>query len=357
MTREKLQTALFFIVSAVFIYLFYQLIIPFFAPICWAAVFAIIFYPIYERLRKKIKSPGLCSLVMCILILILIIGPIAYLLGALVGEAITAATKINAWVKSGELKEQISITLPWIEAIKVKLSEYYDISNIQTDQMIKQAIENVSSVILNQSSWVVSNISRILFYFVLMIFTLYYFFKDGERIIQKMKRVLPLNKIQIDATFKQLKEVIQATMYGSVTVAIVQGTLGGIMFAIFGLPSAVFWGAIMAFLSIVPFLGAFVIFVPAGIILIFSGSIGSGLAIILIGTLVISQVDNLLRPFLISGKTELHPLLLFFTILGGIYLFGLLGAVLGPLIGAVFVTLLNIFEFRLHPQEENSLLE
>ena len=111
----------------------------------------------------------------------------------------------------------------------------------------------------------------------------------------------------------------------------------------------------MAFLAIIPFVGAFIIYIPAGLILIISGSYIKGIIVVIIGSVVISQVDNVLRPYLISGRTSMHPLLLFFTILGGIYLFGLLGIVLGPLIAAVFVTLLKIFEFQLHPETEASL--
>jgi predicted PurR-regulated permease PerM len=185
-----------------------------------------------------------------------------------------------------------------------------------------------------------------------MIFTLYYFFKDGELLVNKVKRLMPLTPSQIKVTFRQLQDVILATMYGGVVVALVQGLIGGILFAIVGIPSAVFWGAIMAFLSVIPFVGAFIIYIPAGLILIIGGSYFKGLAVILIGSIVISQIDNVLRPFLISGRTSMHPLLLFFTILGGVYLFGLLGIVLGPLIAAVFVTLLKIFEFKLHPEAE-----
>ena len=132
----------------------------------------------------------------------------------------------------------------------------------------------------------------------------------------------------------------------------IQGILGGILFFIVGIPSAIFWGAVMAFLSIIPFIGAFIVYIPAGIILIIGGHYVAGLIVITVGVLVISQIDNILRPYLISGKTHIHPLLLFFTIMGGIYLFGLLGIVLGPMIAAIFVTILTIFEFKLHPKDD-----
>ncbi len=354
MKREYILVTLFFLITSIFFYLFYQLVIPFFAPICWAAVFAIIFFPLYEKLLVKFKSKTLTSITMCLLIIVLIIGPIAYLFGALVGEAITAVAKVNEMIKAGELDTFLSINLPWLDSIKEKLQGYYDFSNLETEQIIKDAVQSTSAVILNQTSWIIANVSRLFFYFALMIFTMYYFFTDGEMLIHKLRRLMPLTPNQVNVTFNQLRDVIQATMYGGLTVALLQGLLGGIMFAIVGIPSAVFWGAVMAFLSIIPFVGAFIIFIPAGLILIIGGAYIKGLVIIVIGSLVISQVDNVVRPLLIAGKACMHPLLLFFALMGGVFLFGLLGVVLGPLIAAVFVTLITIFEYKLHPESEVS---
>jgi predicted PurR-regulated permease PerM len=135
-------------------------------------------------------------------------------------------------------------------------------------------------------------------------------------------------------------------------VALIQGILGGILFFSVGIPSPVFWGAIMAFLSIIPVVGAFIVYVPAGVILIIGGSYVKGIVVLGVGAVVISQVDSVLRPLIIAGKASMHPLLLFFAIMGGIALFGLLGVVLGPMIAAIFLTLLKIFEFKLHPEAE-----
>ncbi len=342
--------ALFLSIAAVFFYLFYRIVIPFFVPIIWAAVFVIIFFPIYEWVCKKVKSRGLASLLLCLFIIVLIIGPITYLFAALVDEAADAVSKVNTMYKSGQLDKILAIDLPWMNAVKQKLNQYYDLSKVDLDELIKDSIDKVTGIIFSQTSWLVANATKTIFYFILMIFTMYYFFKDGSAIVAKVKRLMPISPEQVELTFGQLRDVIQATMYGGVVVALIQGLLGGILFAIVGIPSAVFWGAIMAFLSIIPFLGAFIIYVPAGIILLLGGSYVKGIVVIAVGAVVISQSDNVIRPYLISGRTSMHPLMLFFTIMGGIYLFGLLGIVVGPLIAAVFVTLLRIFEFKLHPR-------
>ncbi|MBD3257385.1 AI-2E family transporter [candidate division GN15 bacterium] len=352
MKREYLLISLFFVISAVILYLFYEIIIPFFVPICWAAVFAILFFPIYKRILRRVKRRGLASLIVCAIIIVLIIGPITYLFVALVNEAANAVSEINELYKSGQLDQLLDFQVPGFESIKEKLAPYYDISKINLDEIIKDAFNRVSQILVQQTTWLVTNGTRAVFYFFLMIFTMYYFFKDGELIVGKIKRLMPLKPQQVDLAFKQLHDVIQATMYGGVLIAIIQGTLGGVLFAVFGISSAVFWGAIMAFLSLLPFVGAFLVFVPAGIIMILGGEYISGILIIAIGSVVISQVDNVLRPYIISGQTQMHPLMLFFTIMGGISLFGLLGIVLGPMIAAGFTILLRVFEMRLHPSED-----
>lgn len=352
MKREYLSVSVFFLVAASFFYLFYRIIIPFFVPIAWAAVFAILFFPLYERLKVKLKSPGLTSVALCLMIVLLIIGPVTYLFVALVDEAATAVTRVNELYKSGQLDNLLSFDLPWVDTFRQKLSNYFDLSKVNLDKIVLEAINNVSALLLNQTSWLVANGAKAAFYFVLMFFALYYFFKDGEKLVAKIKRLMPYEPMETDATFHRLREVIHATMQGGVVVALLQGVLGGILFAIMGISSPIFWGAIMAFLAIIPIVGASIVYIPAGLILIIGGLYVKGIIVIAVGTLIISQTDQVVRPWLISGRAEMHPLLLFFSIMGGIMLFGLLGLVVGPLIAAVFVTVIKDIEDRLHGKDQ-----
>lgn len=352
MKREQILILLFLSFTAVFFYLFYQMVIGFFIPIAWAGVFAITFYPLYLKILKKTKFKGPTSAMMCILIIVLIIGPFAYVFASLVQEGANAVAKVNALYESGQLDTYLSFEIPWLKNILEKLGEFVDISQFNLNNIIKDAADNVSTFLFSQTGWLISNGTKFVFYFGLMIFTMYYFFKDGESVIKQIKSVVPLTKDQVNRTFRQLRDVVYAAMYGGVVVALLQGLLGGILFAIFGIPSPVFWGAVMAILSVIPFVGAFVIYIPAGIILMFGGSYVKGILVIGIGTLVVSQIDNVVRPILVSGRTEMHPLLLFFSMLGGVAMFGLLGVVLGPLIAAAFVTLLTILELKLHEGDE-----
>ncbi len=352
MKREYFLVSLFFLIAAVFVYLFYKLIIPFFAPIAWAAVFVILFRPLYDRLLRRLHSPNLTSLIMSLFIVVLIIGPLGYILLLLLNQAAAAVAGINTLYRAGKFDDFLRLYMPWLEGIRLKLSQFYDLTDISVDELIKEGLDKVTGFVLQQATWIVTNAAKAIFYFVIMIFTMFYFFRDGAQLVAKTKRLMPIPDEQIERVFGRLRDVIYATMYGGIVVAVIQGVLGGLLFAVMGLPSAIFWGAVMVFLSIIPFLGAFVVYLPAGVFLMLSGSYVKGILMIAIGTIVISQSDNIIRPYLISGRTEMHPLLLFFAIMGGVAMFGLLGVVVGPLIAAVFVAIIRLFEVRLHTPED-----
>jgi predicted PurR-regulated permease PerM len=351
MQREQLQLSLFLLVAAIVFYLFFRIMLPYLIPICWAAVFTIIFFPLQKRLLGRLNKPNLAALLMCLLVLVLIIGPVTYLFVAVVYQAADAVAGIDELYSSGQLKQLLDIDWPFWQTIKNIVAPYYELTQIDLDQFVKDTIGKVSSVVLDQTSWLIANATKTVFSFGLMVFTMFYLFREGDELVARIKRLLPLDAAQTDKAFDQLREVVQATMYGGVAVALLQGLLGGILFAAVGIESAVFWGAVMAFLSLLPFIGAFLVYVPAGIALILAGSTVSGLVVIAIGVAVISQADNVVRPYLISGKTSMHPLLLFFAILGGITMWGLVGLVVGPMVAAAFVILIKIVEMRLRPDD------
>jgi len=356
MKREYITTALFFLIVGIFFYLFYRLMVPFFSPIAWAGILVIVFYPLYKWLLKKVRHSWLASLISCILIFIIIIGPFIYLLASLVNEAATAVQKINTAYKSGGLKELMSFTSPFLDLIKEKLASYPQLANVDFESVVKDAVTSVTRAIGTHATGAIANLSLTLFNFFLMIFAMYYFFRDGERIINFMKRITPLETDKVSLMYSHLHDVIEGMMYGGVVMALIQGFLGGLLFTIVGISSPVLWGSVMAFLAFVPIVGPFLIYIPAGVILILGGSPVKGIIVIAIGTIVVSQLDNFVRPHLFSGKTQTHTLMLFFSIMGGVAFFGLLGIVLGPFIAAVFLSILKMFELQLHPEAETALI-
>jgi len=350
MRKEHLLTALFLI----FAYLFYRLLIPFLAPIAWAGIFVIVFYPMFRWLYKRMKSKGWASFVSCILIFVVIIGPVAYLMVLLVSEAGVAVQKLNAAYQDGSLKKLVSPGFPFIDTIKNRLAAYPQLAGVDFGSIIKDAVTTITKAIGAQATTVIANITRTLFQFLLMMFTMFYFFRDGDRIVKFMKRITPIEQDKVEVVYLHLKGVVEGMMYGGVVVALLQGFLGGLLFAIMGISSPVFWGAVMALMAFVPILGPYLIYIPAGIILMIEGSFVKGILLIVIGSIVVSQIDNFVRPHLFHGKTQTHTLMLFFSILGGIILFGLPGIVLGPFIAAIFTSFLKMIEIQLHPEDNFS---
>jgi predicted PurR-regulated permease PerM len=175
-----------------------------------------------------------------------------------------------------------------------------------------------------------------------MAFTIFFFFKDGPGFLQKIRDYLPFSEQQRDRLTSQVKDMIVSTIYGGVVVAIVQGILGGTAFAILGIRSPIFWGCAMALMSFVPMLGTAIIWLPASAILLFQGAYVKGIGLVLIGVFVISMVDNILKPLIIGGRTKMPTVVIFFTVLGGIKLFGLLGLVMGPLVFALFLSVVEM---------------
>jgi predicted PurR-regulated permease PerM len=201
----------------------------------------------------------------------------------------------------------------------------------------------VSGQIAGQTLGFLGGLASFFIQMFFVVFTMYYFFKDGENISRTIRDALPLEREQADGIISRTREVIDASVYGVLSIAIIQGILGGLAFWILGLPSAIIWGVVMTFLSMVPMLGAFLVWVPAAIYLALTGHWAKAVMLAVWGTLVIGMVDNFLRPKLVGSRTRLHELLIFFAVLGGLNVFGVLGVVLGPVVVAITLALVDVY--------------
>jgi len=341
---EHIASALFFLIAGAFCFLAYKLFVPFFIPIAWAAVFAILFSPLHAKVKKQVKKPAFAAAITTFVVLLVIVGPVTFLLLELVSEAGAALNHVNAMYSSGELQRLLNDHLPSLDYAREKLAGWVDLSSANLTEMAKDALQRVSNFVINQTSVILSGGSQIALHFLLMTFSLYYFFKDGGALVKRLQRLMPLNEEDVKSIFRELRDLIFATIYSGVMVAVLQGIAGGILFGSVGIPSAVFWGSVMAFLSVLPIIGAFLVYVPAGLILIISGNVTSGVIVLVVGGAIISQIDNFLRPVLVSNRTAMHPMILFFSMMGGVALFGLLGIILGPVIAAIFLTILRVVD-------------
>lgn len=350
--KDQFANVMFLALAIGACYLFYLLMVPFFAPIAYATILVIVFYPLYLRLLKVFRIPSLTAATMCLIVMIVIVGPMVYLLATLAGEAKAALDYLTVLYESGAMAEWELGNIPGWESIIEQMGRFTDPENLKLESVVVSGVSFISVLLKDQLTTIIANTGKTFFYFGIMVFSMFFFFRDGDLFVRKISALIPLTSDLVRNTMLDLKNVVEATIFGGVVVALLQGTAGGILFFFVDIPSPVFWGAMMAFLSFLPLVGAFLVFVPAALILIFGGNFVSGMIVLVVGVLVISQIDNIVRPWLIAGKTSMHTLLLFFSILGGIALFGLLGIVLGPVVAAIMLTLLRIFETRL---SENSL--
>lgn len=325
--------------TAIALYLCWLMLKPFVVVLEWAAVLVIVFYPVHKRLSKRIGRPGLSAIVSCVLVVLIVLVPLTFIVGTLARELAGSAQNLPEQV--GPLLDtnspRTAQALKWLQ----------DRGIIQADQsdrfLLEQARNALKSVVGQSIGWVGNVLSTIVKAFF-VVFTMYYLFRDGDKIVRALPGVLPLKRAQSEAILARTSQVISASVYGVVTIAMIQGALGGIAFWILGVPSPTLWAVILALVCMIPIAGSFFVWIPVALYLGLTGHWTKALLMALWGGLVISTVDNFLRPKLMQQYTKLHELFVFFSVLGGLQVFGLLGIVLGPVVLAVTIGLLNTFK-------------
>jgi len=349
MKRETVQIAFLIALIVGIGYLVFQMIAPFLSAIAWAIVLVILFHPIYRRLVGWMRNPNVAALLSCLLVLAVVIAPATLIVMRLIGELIAAYRLLEERFAQGTWglldpgrARILEHSLQW-------LAPYADLSELNLRAFILNNLQRLSGYLAARSAAVVRHFSSFVFNLGLVIFTTYFLFRDGPTLMVKFKRAIPLPESETEEIVTRMQEMIHATLYGGVAVALAQGTLGGIAFWIVGLPSPAIWGATMFFFSFLPVVGAAIIWIPAAIVLLAQGNVGKGIFLLLWGTFAISTVDNIIRPWVIGGRTRLPMLLIFFSVLGGVKVFGFIGLVLGPVVLSIGLTLLEIFRRKLAP--------
>ncbi len=321
-------------------YLNYEIFKPFLFPIAWGIVFSLLFYPVHVFLNRYIKWRSLVSLIVIIIIIFLMIAPFSYFSVMLVKEA-------KGLLKyAGPDKENLLHSVLEKEPIKTIVEKGLQILQINEEELSKNVSDIVANVSKELTGIVTKGISGVfagVFDFVIMAICLFFFLRDGPAILAKIQEYLPFSDEQKERMSRQAKDIIVSTMYGGVIIALVQGSIGGLAFALLGISSPVMWGLAMAIASFLPLVGAFIIWMPAAVYLFFSGYTLKAFILLIVGFFGISMVDNFLRPLIVGSRTKMPFLPLFFTVLGGIKFFGLLGIIMGPLIFALFVSIFEIF--------------
>ena len=336
--ERKIRWWVLIAVTVIAIYLCWLMIKPFVGVLGWATVLVIVFYPVHRRLEQRIKRPGLSALLSCLLVIVTILVPVALVTIAVFKELSGALQNLQAAV-AYVLDPNSTFTGP----LRRWLSQYMDIEQLRSQEYLLEQIKARSGLIAGQTLGFLGGVVGVVVQMFFVIFTMYYLFRDGDNIFFAVRDALPLNPDEATAIMARTREVIGASVYGVFAIAIIQGALGGLAFWALALPSALVWGVAMIFLSMIPMLGAFLVWVPAAIYLAVTGHPVKAILLVLWGTLVIGMIDNFLRPKLVGSRTRLHELLIFFAVLGGLQVFGVLGIVLGPVVLAITMALVAVF--------------
>jgi predicted PurR-regulated permease PerM len=271
--------------------------------------------------------------------IVVVLIPLLLLIGLIVGQAIDVGQAVTPWIKQS-LEQPDKLTaylqqLPFYEYIE----PYRGI-----------ILEKAGQVVGMISNWIVGGLSQatlgtanFLFMTFVFLYSMFFFQMDGARLIEKILYYLPLNSDDESLMLNKFTSVTRATLKGSMMIGILQGGLAGGAFAIAGIDNAVFWGTVMALLSVIPSVGSALVWIPAAIILIMQDSVTAGVGLMLFCGLIVGSLDNFLRPILVGKDTKMHELMIFFGTLGGILMFGIAGIFIGPLIASLFITIWELY--------------
>lgn len=324
--------------TAIGLYLCWLMLRPFIGVLEWAIVLVVIFYPVHRRLASRIRRPGLSALLSCLLVVVIVLLPLTLLIMAVAEELAKVVPNLP-----GQLSQLLTTQSSLVGRVSEWIQRRFGVDTLRSQEFMIEQIRRTSEFLLGYFLNLVGNVLGGVVKALFVVFTMYYLFRDGEKIVSNLPAALPLKREQGEAIIARTKEVVSASVYGVVSIAAIQGLLGGLAFWILGVPSPLLWAVLMGFVCMIPIAGSFMVWLPLSIYLMIGGHWTKAVLLIVWGAFVISTIDNLLRPRLMRNHTRLHELFVFFSVLGGISVFGLLGIVLGPVVLAITLGLLQTF--------------
>lgn len=353
MQLKNFNTYFFFIVLIAVSFFAFKMFAPYLSALFVAAIIAVLLRRFYTWLYTKTgKRAALSAAIACFLALFVVILPIVGVVSVVANEAITAVEKVMV---DGSPEQTLALkVIGRVENMGIVQSFITSPQDILSDEDLRATLKDVGQgavTILQKTSK--GFVDSIIWIFV-MFFSLFYFFIDGKRIMRRVMDLSPMQNKHEQILIDKFASMTRATLKGTVVIGLIQGSLGGLAILIAGIQSPMIWTVVMIILSIIPAIGAALVLIPMGIVLIISGSIWQGI-FLLLAALFISSIDNVLRPKLVGNDTQMHTLLIFFATLGGLSVFGIIGFIVGPIIMALFIALWEIYalEFKSQLKEFN----
>lgn len=345
---EKLPGYFLILCLLAAMYFLLGVVSPFITVIAVSAVLTITFYPIFRKLEKLFKGrKALASAITCAIVIFVLILPITVFILLMASEGVTAYEAIRMKVESGFFDKY----LQWSQGgvfydLKNQIDPVINLESLDIKSSIVNAAQNVSTFLVSQTTNLIKSLSTLILGFVMLLFSMFFLFKDGDKLVERIGYLSPLPAKYEVQLFKKLKDMVNAIIVGGFFTAMIQGALCGIGLAIAGVASPVFWGAVAMFLAFVPMIGTALVWIPAAIVMFISGEYQWGIFLIIWGVALVGTIDNFLKPMLIGKKANTYPLLIFFVVLGGIFTMGFKGLIVGPLVLMAFMSLLHVYEIE-----------
>jgi predicted PurR-regulated permease PerM len=316
---------------------------PFAGALLWGVVFAIVFAPVYRRLERGLRGRGvLAALITELIIVVLLIVPLIFVAMALTGEVkgLYQGILSGALSPSRHLETLYEVAPPWV----LDLLEHFGLSSLgETQARTSAALIRASQIIAPRILGLGHTVLSFGLALFVMLYVLFFLLREGTALAAHIGEALPMRQARVDALFGRFAAVVRATVKSNLAIAVLQGAFGALIFMLLGIRSPVLWGMLMAVLSLLPLVGAILVWLPAALYLMLSGAAWQGVILVVYGVLVIGLVDNVVRPLMVGKDARMPDYVVLLSTLGGISVFGANGFIIGPLIAALFIATWDIF--------------
>jgi predicted PurR-regulated permease PerM len=334
-TQKRLGTVLFYGIVVILAYFVFLVFEPFLPALAWAIVIVVVSYPGYQRIARRFE-PTPAALLSTVGITLILIVPALLGMAAFVHQGVQAVQTLQLQIQNGHFD--------WINRLWLDLqARFPDNDSTSLATLLSRYADQAAAYIAARLGTLLRNTALFLFHLSVTMLAMFYLYRDGPSFMARVREILPFDATHSDRMIREANDLIFASVVSSVVAAAAHGILGGLAFGLAGITAPIFWGVMMGFFSLVPVVGSALIWAPAAISLIADGHIGAGILVAVFCSIVVGLVDNVLRPWVISGRAEMGGLVVFISVLGGISVFGLLGVVVGPIVVATGASLLDLY--------------
>jgi len=343
--KTWLATAFFFALLSLILYSAFLILTPFLTAITWAVILAILVYPLYAWLLQLMRGRAtLAAITVIVVITFIVIAPGVELVRFLADEAVSLVQSVRSLLdEEGKqewlAKPWVQQVLGWWNMVSFRLVDF----KLNWKELLVQGAQSSSTFLVTQVKGIAQNVLAFTINFIVALFTLFFFLRDGAEFLNRLQRLLPMDREHQERLLGNIVDAVTAVVHGTLVVATVQGLLAGLAYWVLGVPFAALWGVVTAFAALLPVGGSTMVTIPASIYLFLQGETVRGVILLVWSLGVVGMVDNVLKPLLIGNRLGVPVLFLFFGILGGVALFGAVGIILGPALFALLRALLDLY--------------